>query len=269
VALAGGPTRHREVWSVNNPAFDYFEKIFCINLDSRPERWADIQKVFEKVGILDRVERLSGNKGHIAGWENVDGCALSHLSAIYYAKQHNLKNVLVFEDDIVLERPNLDDLPETIRSLAGLDWKLFYLGANIELDLGKRLGIEVPAISVNPYLYKVEVPVSTAHAIAYNNTAYDAILSSPYFKLDFENFRIIDHKPDEDVPIVSWDDLLALKIPDKYCVKDFVFLQKKGHSDSNDEVTDWSKHCRWNLRRLKRIMWWRSLRQAVFPGRAD
>ena len=41
-------------------AFDYFDKIFCINLDSRPDRWELAQSEFDKVGILDRVERVSG-----------------------------------------------------------------------------------------------------------------------------------------------------------------------------------------------------------------
>jgi GR25 family glycosyltransferase involved in LPS biosynthesis len=66
--------------------------------------------------------------------------ALSHLSAIYYAKQHKLKNVLVFEDDIIVERANFLDFSETIRSLSELDLNLFYLGANIEVHLGRRLG---------------------------------------------------------------------------------------------------------------------------------
>ena len=245
-----------------NPAFDYFEKIFCINLDHRPERWEQSLEVFRRVGIDDRVERLSGKQGHIPGWESIDGCALSHLSAIHYAKEHNLQNVLVFEDDVILERDNLDDLPELIGTLADFDWKLFYFGANIEIDLGRKMGIKVPAVSVNDYLYRVDVPVSTAHAIAYHHSAYDAILSSPYFKLDFETFTIVDHKPN-DPPIISWDDLLALKIPDKYCVKDFVFLQRKGHSDSVHEVTDWSKDCRERLRRLKRILWWQGVRRSL------
>ena len=43
--------------SDKNP-FDYFDKIFCINLDF-PDRWEQVQKEFDKVGILDRVERFS------------------------------------------------------------------------------------------------------------------------------------------------------------------------------------------------------------------
>ncbi len=76
---------------MKNP-FDYFDKIFCINLDSRPDRWKQVQKEFDKVGILDRVERFSALTGKTEGgpqgknvrgwlkWKNVDGNNLSNLS---------------------------------------------------------------------------------------------------------------------------------------------------------------------------------------------
>ena len=30
-------------------SFDYFDKIYCINLDSRRDRWYEVQKEFEKI----------------------------------------------------------------------------------------------------------------------------------------------------------------------------------------------------------------------------
>ena len=47
---------------MKNP-FDYFDKIYCINLDSR-YRWELAQKEFKKVGILGRVERFSACVGN-------------------------------------------------------------------------------------------------------------------------------------------------------------------------------------------------------------
>ena len=41
---------------MNNP-FDYFDEIYCINLDHRKDRWQHAQEEFKKVGILDRVQR--------------------------------------------------------------------------------------------------------------------------------------------------------------------------------------------------------------------
>ena len=36
----------------------YFDKIYCINLDSRPDRWKECLEEFKKIGIDDIVERL-------------------------------------------------------------------------------------------------------------------------------------------------------------------------------------------------------------------
>lgn len=44
--------------AMKNP-FDYFDKIYCINLDSRTDRWERTQTEFEKVGIENRVTRTS------------------------------------------------------------------------------------------------------------------------------------------------------------------------------------------------------------------
>ena len=36
----------------------YFDKIYCINLDSRPDRWKECLEEFKKIGIDDIVERF-------------------------------------------------------------------------------------------------------------------------------------------------------------------------------------------------------------------
>ena len=80
-----------------NTSFDFIDAIYCINLDRRPDRWAKVQKEFRKLGIVDRVVRLSA-------FDHPDnpriGCILSHRKIIEIAQQKWLKNVLIFEDDI-------------------------------------------------------------------------------------------------------------------------------------------------------------------------
>ncbi len=78
-------------------AFDYFDAIYCINLDRRTDRWEAVQKEFDKVGILDRVVRFSAIETPENGaiW-----CLLSHRSIIQKAQKMGWKNVLVFEDDV-------------------------------------------------------------------------------------------------------------------------------------------------------------------------
>ena len=42
---------------MKNP-FDYFDKIYCINLDYRTDRWEQVQNEFEKIGIENKVIRV-------------------------------------------------------------------------------------------------------------------------------------------------------------------------------------------------------------------
>ena len=72
------------------------DKIYCINLDSRPDRWDECQVEFTKIGIQDKVERLPAYEMS----PGIAGCSKSHLECIKLAKSNNHKNVLILEDDI-------------------------------------------------------------------------------------------------------------------------------------------------------------------------
>jgi len=128
--------------SDKNP-FDYFDKIFCINLDSRPDRWETVQTEFDKVGILDRVERVSAVTkeqipyhpgGHNRHSENYDlvgafAVSLSHHSCLVRAMESNVSNYLVFEDDVCFEKYDEEYLKLCLSELPS-DWKLFLLGCD-------------------------------------------------------------------------------------------------------------------------------------------
>ncbi len=85
-------------------SFDFFDEMYCINLDSRTDRWEHAQKEFKRAGILNRVKRFSAIK-------EVDGrvgIIKSNLSIVKIAKAKGLNNVLVFEDDVEFIVNNLD-----------------------------------------------------------------------------------------------------------------------------------------------------------------
>ena len=46
---------------LSNP-FDFFEDIFCINLDSRKDRCELVNEEFKKIGIENKVKRFSKTK---------------------------------------------------------------------------------------------------------------------------------------------------------------------------------------------------------------
>lgn len=149
---------------MKNP-FDFFEEIYCINLEHRIDRWELVQKEFEKVGILDRVKRFSAikeNDGRV-------GIIKSNLEIIKIAKSKGLKNVLVFEDDVkFLDVDVLDILSKSLEQLSikNYPWKLFYLGANTHNKLTK--------ISDNLIILKNSYAV---HSMVYNETIFDKFIN--------------------------------------------------------------------------------------------
>jgi len=148
---------------MNNP-FDFFEEIYCINLDHRTDRWQLAQEEFKKLGILDRVQRFSAIK-HDDGRV---GVIKSNLEIVKIAKQKNLKNVLVFEDDVkfIFENNPLDNLEKAIKQSKNHKWKLFYLGANTHNKLIR--------IDTNLILLKNSFAV---HSMAYDNSIFDKFIS--------------------------------------------------------------------------------------------
>lgn len=144
-------------------AFDYFDAIYVINLDSRPDRLAKVMSSFTDLGIADRVERFPG----IVPKEGSGalGCLMSHVTIIKKAKELCLKNVLVFEDDVKLL--NIESISPAISQLRNIPWALYYLGYNSHSPLNK----------VTPNLLKLTQCYST-HAIAYNSSIFDLIINS-------------------------------------------------------------------------------------------
>lgn len=66
-----------------NNFFDYFDAIYCINLDRRTDRWETVQREFDKVGIRERVVRFSAIETPENG---AIGCLLSHRAIIQKAQ---------------------------------------------------------------------------------------------------------------------------------------------------------------------------------------
>ena len=106
-----------------NP-FDFFERIYCINLDSRPDRWRRVQEQFRKLGIHDRVERFPAVVNPIG----MEGCRLSHQQIVRRALEKRWEQILVFEDDVVFWSEDLAPLRSAVRYLERAEWGQFLLG---------------------------------------------------------------------------------------------------------------------------------------------
>lgn len=145
-----------------NP-FNYFQKIFCINLDSRPDRWTQVQNEFKKLGLQDRVERMSGvtNKQfpHY-------GCRDAMINCIKKAKELDLDNILIFEDDLVVLERDMNYYRNLIGELQKIpDWHLFYFSATMKRK----------PVPYNKYLFYAD-GILALHAHAVSRNVYDRIL---------------------------------------------------------------------------------------------
>jgi len=145
----------------------YFDKVYCINMDKRPDRWVQAQKEFDKIGITKQVERWSGI-------ENVDGnlgCTLSHLSIIKHCKEHGFKNVLIFEDDVLFVEHDTTKLEKAFNELFELgNWDLFYIGATIDPNVSFFNRVTKNILRTN-FAY-------TTHAYAVNSQVFDVMINS-------------------------------------------------------------------------------------------
>lgn len=158
----------------------FFDKIYCINLDSRPDRWRYVNDHFKRLNLNRSVERFSAvdvrNNPEFVQHERLlkknfsllamCGCMLSHRKIVENAKQMGLKNVLVFEDDIQVLEGNTGNIRNSLADLKKIDWDVFYLGATYLFPL-KRVGSNL----VNAYK-----GAYATHAIAYNSSIFDQIL---------------------------------------------------------------------------------------------
>ena len=107
-----------------------FDKIYCINLDSRPDKWELCVEEFKKYNILDLVERVPAvyhKNGYI-------GCTSSHLKCMELAKFNKFKKILILEDDFEF----VGSIPEkyikkALQQSKTINWDMLYFSYRIEL----------------------------------------------------------------------------------------------------------------------------------------
>ncbi len=113
--------------SVNSPqSWQFFDKIYCISLDTRRDRRELAGKEFAKVGLLERVEFIIVEK-HANNPEQ--GIFESHIHCINKGLEDNGQHILIFEDDILFRGYNAEALQEACLFLHdNPEWDAFFLG---------------------------------------------------------------------------------------------------------------------------------------------
>lgn len=163
----------------------YFDRIYGLNLDRRPERWTRLRAQLGRFGIAaERFPAVDGCQPEIeAAFERLSArfaasgrrglrssaefaCLLSHLRILEDARRRGCRRVLVFEDDACLHKRFLDEFTKIAR--LPRDWALLYLGASRYRWSGLRRFDDT---------FDFAAGALGAFAVAYDRSAFEIVLS--------------------------------------------------------------------------------------------
>lgn len=143
----------------------YFDKIYCINLARRYDRWNSVEKRLREQNInATRFDAIDGESliEQNGLTRNELGCLSSHLKIIQDAKIQGYNKILILEDDVYFS----NDFQSRIRLIEDLDWKLLYLG-------GSQYGWD--DIDTSKYSYHSKKTLGT-FAYAIDKSIYDDLI---------------------------------------------------------------------------------------------
>ena len=152
---------------------DFFDRVFCINLDSRPDRWQQSSVLFQQLGIdVERIPAVQGSATNL-NWpfplkDGAIGCALSQLFTFKYARQLQLDNFLLFEDDIEFADNFNAKFADCVTQLPD-DWDIVYFSGNHHL--GPNL------TQITDQIYKCEYTLA-AHSVGFRHTMFDYFINT-------------------------------------------------------------------------------------------
>lgn len=146
---------------------EFFKEAYYINLDDRPDRVEHTTQELGKYGLTDFIKRYSAVK---AVEKNPKNCMIasgtSHRNLIEHAKNNNLENILIFEDDVFFKPGGVEIIEKALDSLKKQDWDIFYFSANLFDD---------PLNLIDENLLFVH-GCYCIHAYGVNQKAYDRLL---------------------------------------------------------------------------------------------
>jgi hypothetical protein len=155
----------------------FFDKIYCINLDSRLDRWSECLKQFEIKDIenFDRITPCDVSNEKPVGVNRYSEWSLirTHEKIIKDAIKNGFEKILILEDDFEIcdlhtkyYGKSFEDRFEEGISLLPNNWDMIFLGnSTITQDFTSVVG----------EIYKLGFS-HTAHAVGINSKIYNKIL---------------------------------------------------------------------------------------------
>lgn len=198
--------------------WDFWDVVYCINLDKRPDRWAQCVEEFTKVDLLEKVERFPAVE-HMVGSV---GCYISHLEIMRRALRENL-NILILEDDVTFLRDGIEALPSAVEELKKVPWDAFFLGMRTNCVLPYRGGLAVLA------------GVGQAHAYCYSKEFLPMIVALYEYQHEKNNAPFYCQAIDQ---IGVFADTKRYRV---FCVNPIAAVQRKSYSDLHKCEIDYSQ----------------------------
>jgi len=199
--------------SNNKSVWDFFEVIYCLNQDSRPDRWEQAKEELSRAK-MERVERFAS----LPADQPIKSFCLSQYAMLKSFLATGKQTLLALEDDVVFH--DLGHLPTALKDLPK-GWDILYLGANIT---GMVTGIkDFPPRQITPTIYQV-YRAWTTHAVAYTRECAARIVSL------FNPEAMYD----------AWLSEVILPACNAYIVNPMVAWQRPGKSDLWGTDTDYT-----------------------------
>jgi glycosyl transferase, family 25 len=153
----------------------FFDKIYCISIDTRIDRRTEAKKQFTHAGLLERVEFVLVEK-HPENPEK--GIFQSHMKCLKRGLQAGANNILIFEDDILIKNFQPQRLVNAAQFLKEKhNWNAFFLGA-----ISNRTQ-KTDASSVVSIQYRC-----LAHAYALNRPFAEQFTRESWCNIPYDNF---------------------------------------------------------------------------------
>lgn len=151
---------------------DYFDQVVVLNLPKRADRRRAISYELAAQGMqlgFPRVRIFPAIRPREAfGFPNsaTCGCFRSHLSVLKTAKEQNLRNLVICEDDLAISPLLRENLPDLMNEIGDAAWDLIYFGHNLPCAPGST-----------PHMALCGEPIGLAHFYAINGTIFGRLVT--------------------------------------------------------------------------------------------
>lgn len=154
---------------------DYFDKAYIINLPERQDRLTAMKRELEKaempidsnkVNLFSAIKPTEAQPFKTIGQK---GCFLSHYTILKEARDKNLQNVLIMEDDLKIAEDFYQKSDMIIEQLKQHDWAFVYFGHRLEQD-------NITESNIKIQLQPCQLPIVTAHFYGVNGEILDSLV---------------------------------------------------------------------------------------------